>query len=96
MRCSQTKMTKKKGGGATNNLFLLHDNAPLHHTLNMKEIPCQNNVITVEHPLYSYNIAPMNFLLVYTAKNEIEGTTFCGFRRGDQKCYEEPLKKWIP
>ncbi|GBO06131.1 hypothetical protein AVEN_35211-1 [Araneus ventricosus] len=38
-------------------------------------------------------------LPVSTAENEIEGTPFCGFRRGDRKCDEAtegPLKKWIP
>jgi len=37
----------------TNSSFLLHDNAPAHRTVLGNDFLAKNNVVTLEHPLYS-------------------------------------------
>ncbi|GFY17012.1 hypothetical protein TNCV_1087891 [Trichonephila clavipes] len=57
---------------------------------------CKHRIL---RPAYGNNSSTRGFLPVSIAENEIEGSLFCGFRRGDQKCEkatEGYLKKWIP
>ena len=46
----------------TKSWFLLHNNAPAHWSVSVKDILAKNNVATVEHPSYS----PDRFQLIYT------------------------------
>jgi len=45
----------------TNNLFLLHNNAPAHRPVLVKDILAKNNVTTLEHPKYSHDLAAADF-----------------------------------
>lgn len=75
------------GKWAINNWFLLHNNAPPHHAVIVKNYLARHNVTTLRHPLYIPDLEP-DFLPVSTAENEIERTLFYEFRLGDQKCAE--------
>jgi len=45
----------------TNGWFLLHDNAPAHRSVLIKEFLETNNVTTLEHPPYSSFLAAADF-----------------------------------
>ncbi|GBN31099.1 hypothetical protein AVEN_48528-1 [Araneus ventricosus] len=49
--------------GATNDWFLLHDNAPPHRALIVKKYLARHSITTLEHPLYSPDLAPADFYL---------------------------------
>jgi hypothetical protein len=58
----------------TNNWFLLLDNAPAHRTGLVEDFLAKNNVTTLEHPPYSLDLAPADFLPVPSTEIRIEGT----------------------
>jgi hypothetical protein len=45
----------------TNNWFLLHDNAPAHPSVFVKDFLAKNNVTTPEHPPHSPDLALADF-----------------------------------
>ena len=47
----------------TNSWFLLHDNAPAHRTVSVKDFLAKNNVTTLEHPLFFPDLDPADFYL---------------------------------
>ena len=47
----------------TNSWFHLHDNAPAHWSVLVKDFSSTNNVTTLEHPPYSPDLAPADFYL---------------------------------
>ena len=46
-----------------NSWFLLHDNAPAHQSVLVKDFLANNNVTTLQHPPYSPHLTPANFYL---------------------------------
>jgi hypothetical protein len=48
-RCAGRRKRPAKRG--TNSWFLLHDNAPAHRSVLVKDFLLKNNVTTLEHPL---------------------------------------------
>jgi len=56
----------KKWG--TNSWFLLHDNAPAHQLVLVKDFIAKNNVITLEHLPYSPDLAAADFYLFHQLK----------------------------
>jgi hypothetical protein len=57
----------------TNSWFLLHDNAPGHRSVLVKDFLGKNNV-TLKHPHYSPDLAAAEFYLLTSADISIEGT----------------------
>jgi len=41
--------------------FLLHDNAPAHRSVLVKDFLAKNNVTTLQHPPHSPDLAPTDF-----------------------------------
>jgi hypothetical protein len=54
--------------------FILHDNAPTHRSVLVKDFVAKNNVTTLEHPTYSLDLAAADFLPVPSTEISIEGT----------------------
>ena len=72
--------------------FLLHDNDPVHRSVLVKDFPANNNVTTLEHLLYSPNLAPADFHLFPRLKLALKGRFFCG-ATGIIKNATEELKR---
>jgi len=47
-----------------NSWFLLHDNAPAHQSVSVKDFLAKNNVKTLEPPPYSPDLDPDDFCLL--------------------------------
>jgi histone-lysine N-methyltransferase SETMAR len=62
----------------TNSWLLLHDNAPAHRTVVVKNFLAKNNVTTLEHPPYSPDLAPAHFHLLFSLKSALKRRRFCG------------------
>ena len=45
----------------TSSWFLLHDNAPAHRSVLVKDFLAKNNVTTLNHPPYYPDMAPADF-----------------------------------
>jgi hypothetical protein len=58
--------------------FLLHDNAPAHRSVLVKDFLAKNNVKTLQHTPYSLNLAPADFYLFPQLKSASKGWQFCG------------------
>jgi transposase len=61
----------------TNSWFLIHDNAPTHRSVLVKDFLTKTNVTTVEHPPYSPDIVPGDFYLFLRLKAASKGRCFC-------------------
>ncbi|GBM18279.1 hypothetical protein AVEN_147407-1 [Araneus ventricosus] len=61
---------------ATNDWFLLHDNAPPHRALIVKKYLTRRNITTMEHPPYSPDLAPADFYLFPRQKMKLKGHRF--------------------
>jgi len=53
------------------------DNAPAHRSVLVKNLLAKNNMTTMEHPPYSRDLAPADFLPVLSTEINIERTVFC-------------------
>jgi hypothetical protein len=60
---------------STNSCFLLHDNAPAHRSVLVKNFLTKNNVTTVDHLSHSHDL-PSGFLPVPKTEINIEGAAF--------------------
>jgi histone-lysine N-methyltransferase SETMAR len=54
-------MRRKRPERWPNDRILHHDNAPAHKALSVKQFLAQKSVTEMEHPPYSFNLAPNNF-----------------------------------
>ena len=68
------KCTKKE---RTNSWFLLHDSAPAHRPVLVKDISSKSNVTTLEHTPYSPDLAAADFYLFPRLKSALKGLCFC-------------------
>jgi histone-lysine N-methyltransferase SETMAR len=57
--------------------FLLHDNAPAHQLVLVKDFLAKNNVTTLDHPPYSPDLAPTDFYLFPLLKSALKGGRCC-------------------
>jgi histone-lysine N-methyltransferase SETMAR len=57
----------------TNIWFLLHDNAPAHRSVLVKDFLAKNYVTKLEHPPYSPDLAPADFYLFSRLKSALKG-----------------------
>jgi len=56
--------------------FLLHDNAPTHRLVLVKDF-LSKNVTTLEHPPYSSGLPSPDFYLLSRLKSALKGQWFC-------------------
>ena len=61
----------------TNSWFLLHDNAPAHRSVSVKDFLSKKNVKALEHSPYSPDLAPADFYLFPRLKSALKGRRFC-------------------
>ena len=47
----------------TNSRFLLHNNAPTHRSVLVRDFLAKNNITTLEHPSYARDLASADFNL---------------------------------
>ncbi|GBO28562.1 hypothetical protein AVEN_190319-1 [Araneus ventricosus] len=78
---------------AANDWFLLHDNAPPHRALIVKNYLATHRVTTLEHPPYSPDLAPTDFYLFPRLKMKLKGHRFVDsdevIENGFQECIEQ-------
>ena len=67
---------KRPDKWAQKNWLLLHDNAPSHRSLLVKQYLAKHGVTTLEHPPYSPDLAPCDFYLFPRIKKAIKGHHF--------------------
>jgi len=67
------KLPEKWG---TNSWFLIHDNAPAHWSLLIKDFLAKN-VTTLVHPAYFPHLAPADYYLFSRPKSTLKGRRFC-------------------
>jgi hypothetical protein len=60
----------------TNRWFLLHNNAPTHWSLLVKDFIAANSVTTLDHPPYSPELAAPDFYLFPQLKSALKGWHF--------------------
>jgi len=61
----------------TNSWFLLHDNAPTHSAVLVKDFLANNNVTKLEHPPRSPDLATADFYLFPRLKSALKVRCFC-------------------
>ncbi|GBM36126.1 hypothetical protein AVEN_179119-1 [Araneus ventricosus] len=94
---------------ATNDWFLLHDNAPPHRDLIVKKYIARHSVTTLEHHPYSPDLAPAEFYLFPRLKMKLKGHSFVDSdevienakkqlkdlsKNGFQECFEQLYERW--
>jgi len=57
--------------------FFLHDNAPAHRLVLVMDFLAKNNVTTLEHPPYSFDLASADFYLFPQLKSALKGQQYC-------------------
>ena len=60
----------------TGSWMLLHDNAPAHSAIRVRQFLAQHGVVVIEHPPYSPDLAPADFFLFPRLKNALKGARF--------------------
>ena len=80
------KRTKK---WTSSSRSLLHDNAPAHRSVLVKDFLAKNNVATLEHPPYSADLASAEFYLFSLLKSALKGLRFCDATDIIQNAMEE-------
>ena len=60
-----------------NRCFLLHNNAPAHRSVQVKDFLAKNGVTTFGHPLYSSDLAPADLYLFPSLKSALKRRRFC-------------------
>jgi hypothetical protein len=60
-----------------NSWFLLHDNAPAHRSVVVKDFLAKNNVTTLEHSPYTPDMDPAGFYLFPRLKSALSGPRLC-------------------
>ena len=74
-RLRDTVKGKRPEKWRTNSWFLLHDNAPAHQSILVKDFLAKNNVTNLEH--YSGGLITAEFYLFPQLKSVLKGTRFC-------------------
>jgi hypothetical protein len=78
----------------TNSLFILHNNAPAHRSVLIKNFFVKSNVIALEHPTYSPDLPTHDFYLFLLPKSTLNGRHFCGATDIIKNATEE-LKRFL-
>jgi len=56
--------------------FLLHDNAPSHNAPIFKQFLAQWKVTVLDHPPYSADLAPSDYIMLPKGKSHLKGRLF--------------------
>ena len=56
--------------------MLLHDNAPAHSAIRVRQFLAQRMVVVLDHPPYSPDLTPADFFLFPRVKAAIKGVCF--------------------
>jgi len=56
--------------------FILHDNAPSHNAIIIKQFLAQKKVTVLDHPPYSPDLAPADYFLFQKVKSHLKGQLF--------------------
>ena len=91
---------------ANNSWILHHENAPAHTALSLREFLATKQIIVLEYPAYSPDLAPNDFLLFPKIKEILKGKHFDDIRSNTmtalkaipqnqfQNCFEGWTKRW--
>jgi hypothetical protein len=60
-----------------NSWFFLHDNAPAHQLVLVMDFLTKNNVTTLQHPPYSFDLASAYVYLFPQLKSALKGQQVC-------------------
>ncbi|KAJ4428120.1 hypothetical protein ANN_24134 [Periplaneta americana] len=91
-----------------NNWFLMHDNAPAHRAIIVKNFLARHNITALDHPPYSPDLSPPDYFLFPRPKSHLKGRRFNAevvianamraLRRvsqnGFQACFQELYTRW--
>ncbi|KAJ4444799.1 hypothetical protein ANN_06596 [Periplaneta americana] len=91
-----------------NNWFLMHDNAPAHRAIIVKNFLARHNITALDHPPYSPDLSPPDYFLFPCLKSHLKGRRFNAeevianvtraLRRvsqnGFQACFQELYTHW--
>jgi histone-lysine N-methyltransferase SETMAR len=75
-RFSKAVRRKHPENYGTNIWFILHDNAPTHRSVLVKDFIAKNNVTALEHPTYSSDLTAADFYLFPQLKSQLKGRHF--------------------
>ena len=79
--------------------FLLHDNAPVHRSVSVKDFSAKNNVTTMERPPYSPDLASADFYTFARMISALKGRRLCDASDIIKNTKEELKRlflKWLP
>ncbi|KAJ4440720.1 hypothetical protein ANN_08868 [Periplaneta americana] len=90
------------------NWFLMHDNAPAHRAIIVKNFLARHNITALDHPPYSPDLSPPDYFLFPRLKSHLKGRRFNAeevianatraLRRvsqnGFQACFQELYTRW--
>jgi len=91
---------------ASDSWILNHDNAPAHTALSVREFLATKQIIVLEHPAYSLDLAPNDYFLFPKIKEILKGRHFDDIRSNTtaalnaipqnqfQNCFEEWSRHW--
>jgi len=78
-RISDAVARKRHAKWRNSSWFLLHDNAPAHRSVLVKDILTKNNVTTLQHPTYSPDLAAADLYLFPLLKSALKGQRHCDY-----------------
>jgi histone-lysine N-methyltransferase SETMAR len=93
----------------TKSWVFLHDNAPAHRSVFVKDFLAKNNVTRLEHPPYSPDLAAVDFYLFPRLKSAMKRRRFCDAtdiinnakdelkrlsQSGLQECLQQLYSRW--
>ncbi|GBM53270.1 hypothetical protein AVEN_128435-1 [Araneus ventricosus] len=74
---------------------LLHGNARLHTAIRVRHFLTTHKVTVLEHPPYSPDLAPADFLVFPRLKGVLKGLRFFDITQFQQRCFERYQKKCL-
>ena len=83
-----------RNGEPTFSWFLLHDNAPAHRSVFVKDFLANTNVTTLQHQPYSPDPAPVDFQQLLRLRSALNGRRFCDGTDTIKNATEELKKLW--
>ena len=67
---------EKRRGKFTKGVLFLHDNAPVHRALATQKKLAYLDFQCLDHPTYSWDLAPSDYHLFHGLKNQLKGHHF--------------------
>ena len=95
MGCDQNETPRKMENKL---LSLIHDNAPAHQSVFVKDFLAKNNVTTLEHSQNSPDLVPADFYLFPALKSALKGRSFydaIDIIKNPMEELKKDFKKWF-